>query len=108
MYHSLARPPHGGVYGHHAEVAVLVHEGDGGGGDEAEGEGHGEPHQQDHHAVEPAQLVSPQGGEGYDGGRAVDDSTREYAPHKHRHPAVNIGSFLEELLKEFCFRTTSD
>ena len=69
--------------GRHAEVAVLVHEGDRGGGDEAEGERHSEAHQEDHHAVESSEFVSPQGCESYDGGRAVDDGAREYTPHKY-------------------------
>ena len=87
--------PHGSMNRSHAEVAVLVHEGDGGGGDEAEGEGHGEPHQQDHHAVEPPQLVSPQRRESNDGGRAVDDCAGEDAPHEHRHPEyINISSSI--------------
>ena len=80
--------PHGSMDRCHAEVAVLVHEGDGGGGDEAQREGHREAHQEDHHAVESSKFVSPQGCESYDAGRAVDHGTREYTPDKHRHPEI--------------------
>ena len=66
----------------HAKVAVLVDEGDGRGGDEAKGERHRETHQEDHHAVESSQFVSPQCCESDDGCRAVDDGAREDAPHK--------------------------
>ena len=79
----LTHSPHGSMNGSHAEVAVLVHEGNGGRGDEAQGQGDGQPHQQDHNTIEPAKLVSPQGGESDYCSCAVDDCTGEYAPNKH-------------------------
>ena len=74
------------MYRSHPEVAVLIDEGNGRGGDKAERERNHEAHDEDHDAVEPAQFVSPQSGEGNKGGRAVDDGAGEDAPDKYAQP----------------------
>ena len=78
------------MYRSHPEVAVLIDEGNGRGGDKAERERNHEAHDEDHDAVEPAQLVPPEGGEGHQGGRAVDDRTGEDAPDEHAQPGTDI------------------
>ena len=89
MDDGLADPPHHGVDGEHAEAAVLVNEGDDGRGHEAEGAGDDGPHQQDHHAVELAQLVPSQHGEGDQGGDTVQEDGGHKAPHKYCNPEIS-------------------
>ena len=88
MDDSLAHTPHGSVDGSHPEVAVLVDEGNGRRGDEAERERNHEAHDEDHDAVEPPQLVPPEGGEGHQCSSAVDDRTGEDAPDEDTEPGT--------------------
>ena len=94
MDYSLPNSPHGRVYRSHEEIAVLVDEGNGCGGDKPEGERDHEAHDEDHHAVESPQFVSPQSGESDQPGYHVDDSAGENAPNKDTQPDdVNIFSY---------------